>query len=235
MFSIVGFSQTEEEELNLDDYIFVKVGDTATINLKEVVIFPKHKFKNSVDIHYYYWFKRKVFKAYPYAELASKRLDTLNARLARIKSKSKRRRYTKRIQKYLEGEFTEQLKKMTRTEGRVLIKLIHRQTGKTVFKNIKELRSGWKAFWYNTTANLFKLSLKTEYSPASVNEDYLIEDILQRAFAEEKLEEQKPKLDLNYEQIIANHKGKVDVEEYKKMFAKLKKKKKRKKTSKKKQ
>ena len=235
LFSFVSFSQTEEEDLDLNNYIFVKKGDTATINLKEVVIFPKHKFKNSVDIHYYYWFRRKVFKAYPYAKLASQRLDTLYARLSRIKSKSKRRKYTKRIQKYLEGEFTDQLKKMTRTEGRVLIKLIHRQTGKTVFQNIKEIRSGWKAFWYNTTANLFSLSLKTEYNPATNNEDYLIEDILQRALAEEKLEEQSPKLDVDFEKVVASHKGKVDVEEYKKMFAKLKKKKKRKKVSKKKQ
>ena len=229
LFSFVSFSQNEEEDLNIENYIFVKKGDTATINLKEVVIFSKHKFKNSVDIHYYYWFKRKVFKAYPFALLASKRLDTLNARLARIKSKSKRRRYTKRIQKYLEGEFTDQLKKMTRTEGRVLIKLIHRQTGKTVFQNIKELRSGWKAFWYNTTANIFSLSLKKGYNPKDVNEDYLIEDILQRAIADEALEEQTPKLNLDYKEIIASKKGKVDVEEYKKMFAKLKKKKKRKK------
>lgn len=235
LFSFASFSQTEEEDLDLNNYIFVKKGDTATINLKEVVIFPKHKFKSSVDIHYYYWFRRKVFKAYPYAKLASQRLDSLNARLDRIKSKSKRRKYTKRIQKYLEGEFTDQLKKMTRTEGRVLIKLIHRQTGKTVFQNIKEIRSGWKAFWYNTTANLFSLSLKTEYNPATINEDYLIEDILQRALAEEKLEEQSPKLDVDFEKVIASHKGKVDVEEYKKMFAKLKKKKKRKKVSKKKQ
>ena len=97
--------------------------------------------------------------------LASQRLDSLNARLGRIKTKRGKRRYTKRAQKYLEGEFTNQLKKMTRTEGRILIKLIHRQTGKTAFENIRKLRSGWKAFWYNTTANFFSLSLKSEYHP----------------------------------------------------------------------
>ena len=91
----------------------------------------------------------------------------------------------------MEGEFTEQLKKLTKTEGRILIKLIHRQTGETMYELIKEYRSGWKAFWYNTTAKLFKLSLKDKYDPANIKEDYLIEDVLQRAFVNGVLKEQK--------------------------------------------
>ena len=113
---------------------------------------------------------------------------------------------------------------MTKTEGRILIKLIHRQTGNTTFDNIKSLRSGWKAFWYNTTANLFKLSLKSEYHPESINEDYLIEDVLQRDFIDDKLVLQKSKLTFDFPKIAASKKGKVDLEEYKKMFAKKKKK-----------
>nr|BFF40732.1 hypothetical protein BACY1_25370 [Tenacibaculum mesophilum] len=149
--------------------------------------------------------------------------------MARIKSKSKKRKYIKRIQKYLEEELTAPLKKLTRTEGRILLKLIHRQTGKTAFANVKELRSGWKAFWYNTTANLFKLSLKSEYKPEAENEDYLVEDIIQRAYIEEKLEYQEPKLRKNYLVIVSKSRGYVDVSEYKEMFSKMRKKRKRKK------
>ena len=87
---------------------------------------------------------------------------------------------------------------MTTTEGRILIKLIHRQTGETAFQNIKVLRSGWKAFWYNTTANLFKLSLKDEYNPVENKLDYLIEDILQRSFVDGSLVEQRSKLSFDY-------------------------------------
>lgn len=199
------------------------------IELNEVTVLPRHKFKSRTDANYYQWFKRKVFKAYPYAMLASQRLDSVNVRLSRIKSKKGKRKYINRVQKYVEKELTAPLKKLTRTEGRVLIKLIHRQTGKTAFNNVKELRSGWRAFWYNTTANLFKLSLKDEYNPATVNEDYLIEDILQRAFINEELEKQVPKLEFDAFQILANKKGNVNVEKYKKMFAKMKKKRKRKK------
>ena len=98
----------------------------------------------------------------------------------------------------MEGEFTDQLKKLTRTEGRILIKLMHRQTGNTAFDVVKDLRSGWKAFWYNTTASLFKLSLKDTYDPENNKEDYLIEDILQRAFVDGVLEEQPSKLHFDY-------------------------------------
>ncbi|MDG1397838.1 MAG: DUF4294 domain-containing protein [Polaribacter sp.] len=214
---------------NYEDYILVKPGDSITIELNEITLLPKQKFTAREDIRYYLWFRRKVFKAYPYAEIASKRLDSLNARLNRIDSKRKRKKYTKQVQKYIEGEFTDQIKKMTRTEGRILIKLIHRQTGKTAFDNIKTLRSGFKAFWYNTTANLFKLSLKLEYQPEIENEDYLIEDVLQRAFQDDKLIAQKSKLDFDFAEIISDKKAKIDVEVYKEMFAKMRKKKQKKK------
>ena len=214
---------------NYEDYILVKPGDSITIELNEITLLPKQKFTSREDIRYYLWFRKKVFKAYPYAKLASKRLDSLNARLNRIDSKRKRKKYTKQVQKYIEGEFTDQIKKMTRTEGRILIKLIHRQTGKTAFDNIKTLRSGFKAFWYNTTANLFKLSLKLEYQPEIENEDYLIEDVLQRAFQDDKLIAQKSKLDFDFAEIISDKKAKIDVEVYKEMFARMRKKKQKKK------
>ena len=89
-------------------------------------------------------------------------------------------------------EASEKLKKFTRTEGQILVKLIHRQTGKTSFELVKELRTGWKAFWYNTTASLFDISLKVKYDPFLNKEDYLIEDILERSFQANILERQDP-------------------------------------------
>ncbi|MFY9242085.1 MAG: DUF4294 domain-containing protein [Polaribacter sp.] len=226
--SFFSFSQKKEVldslPINTDKYIFVNPGDTITVQLNEFTLFPNQKFNSEEDIRYYLWFRRKVFKAYPYAKLASERLDSLNARLERIESKSKRRKYTRQIQKYIEGEFTTELKKMTKTEGRILIKLIHRQTGLTAFDNIKGLRSGWKAFWYNTTANLFKLSLKDEYRPESENEDFLIEEILQRAFQDNLLKNQNSKLEFDFAKIILEKKAKINVEEYKLMFSKMRKK-----------
>jgi len=232
LITTISFSQKKEIDsllFNIEDYVFVNPGDTLTIKLNEFSLLPKHKFKSRNDIRYYLWFRRKVYKAYPFAQIASKRLDSLNVRLERIKSKSKRRKYTKLVQKFIEGEFTDQIKKMTTTEGRILIKLIHRQTGETAFQNIKVLRSGWKAFWYNTTANVFKLSLKTEYHPEPGEEDLMIEDVIQRAYQDEKLKVQESKLTFKFNEILAERKAEINVEDYKLMFAKIRKKKKRKK------
>lgn len=194
------FAQVERDQdsILLTDRYIIFEGDTLLIELDEVQLLKKLKFKTNYDRRYYYWFRKKTFKAYPYAKLAGDRLDVLNMRLENIKSKRKKKIYTKRVQKYMEEELTDQLKKLTRTEGRILIKLIHRQTGDTAFNLIKDLRSGWKAFWYNTTAKMFKLSLKEIYDPENVKEDYLIEDILQRAFVSGLLDEQESKLDFNY-------------------------------------
>ena len=79
-----------------------------------------------------------------------------------------------------------------------MIKLIHRQTGETAFELVKRLRSGWKAFWYNTTASAFDISLKREYDPVNIEEDYLIEDILQRSFQSGILEGEDSVLDFEY-------------------------------------
>jgi hypothetical protein len=198
--SSFGFSQeeTKTDSIPLSEKYIVFKGDTLLIKLNEVQLLKKLKFKTDYERRYYFWFRKKVIKAYPYAKLGAERLDVLNERLSKIKSKRQKKKYTKLIQKYMEGEFTNQLKKLTRTEGRILIKLIYRQTGETAFQLVKNLRSGWKAFWYNTTAKLFKLSLKSIYDPANNKEDYLIEDILQRAFIDGVLEEQPSKLNFNY-------------------------------------
>ncbi|WNW02637.1 DUF4294 domain-containing protein [Tenacibaculum sp. HL-MS23] len=235
LFVAVTMGQIKDTLPNFNnEYFLIKEGDSLMITLSEVAILPKHKYNEKSDVRYYYWFRRKVFKAYPYAVLAVKKIDSVDAHLTQIKSKRKKRQFVKKTQKYLEEELTKPLKKLTRTEGRILLKLIHRQSGKTAFNNVKELRNGWKAFWYNATANMFKLSLKSEYLPEKENEDFLIEDVLQRAFIEEKLEYQEPKLKKDYLSIVSKGRGAVNVEFYKIMFAKQQKKRARKNKSNKK-
>ncbi|MBA4744232.1 MAG: DUF4294 domain-containing protein [Muricauda sp.] len=189
---------------SIADYYVRFEGDSilmSSIELDEVYIFGKLEFTNRNDKLRYYILRRKTLKVYPYAKLAAERLVELNDSLQLIKKRRHQRRYTRKVQKYIEGEFSEELKKLTRTEGQILVKLIHRQTGTTAFDLVKELRSGWRAFWYNTTASLFKISLKEEFRPEEIHEDYLIEDILQRAFAASRLERQESVLDYDYAQL----------------------------------
>lgn len=170
----------------------------SEIELDEVIVFQPLKFDTKQELRSYLILKRKTRKVWPYAVLAANHLKKLNQRLEQIESKSKKRRYTKMVQEYIEGEFTEKLKKLTKTEGQILVKLMYRQTGITTFDLVKELKSGWRAFWYNTTASLFNISLKEKFRPLEVKEDYLIEDILQRAFKDGILEKQKPAIEIDY-------------------------------------
>ncbi len=180
---------------------YIVDGDTIpheAIDLDEVIILGRLKFKDKLSRRRYLILRRKTRKVYPYAKLAAERLTTLNDRLEGIESKKKKKRYIKILQKYMEEEFTAELKKLTRTEGQILVKLIYRQTGNTMFQLVKEYRSGWKAFWYNNTARLFNISLKEKYDPINVEEDYWIEDILQRSFQSNILKEQQTVLDFSF-------------------------------------
>lgn len=207
--SFITMAQIVTRDTIIDDKILIE-GDSIMFTLDDVMVLSKLKFDSTKEQRYYYWYWKKVHNAYPFAKLAAERLLQLNAQLEKIKSTSKRKKHIKKMQKYMEDEFTEKLKKMTRTEGRILIKLIHRQTGQTTFDLIKEYRSGWKAFWYNTTAGLFKLSLKSEYHPESKAIDFLIEDILQRSFLQGKLEEQEARLAIDYLDIVPKFKN-IDI------------------------
>ncbi len=195
----------EKERDTIQHEYFIVEGDTIhedAINLDEVMLFHKLEFRDNKERLRYFILKRKTIKVYPYAKLAADRLVDLNERMESIKKKRQRRKYAKVIEKYIEEEFSAELKKLTRTEGQILVKLIHRQTGKTTFNVVKELRSGWKAFWYQNTARLFKISLKREFDPVHDEEDFLIEDILQREFQEGRLEKQKPAMEFDYFDLV---------------------------------
>ena len=151
------------------------------IDLKEVVVYKPVIFADNQERLDYFVLKRKVLKVYPYAKMASERLAKLNGRLDKIKSKRKKKKYTKMLEKFLQEELTAELRKLTRTEGQILVKLIYRETGITAFSLVRELRNGFRAFTYNTIAKVFKISLKEEYDPLNVREDLFIEDILRNS------------------------------------------------------
>ncbi len=194
-------AQKKENAEEKDDFYIIR-NDSLTIPLDEVVVIDRRSFSDDKERRYYFWYYKKVHRAYPFATLASERLTQINKQLEGIKSKRKRKKHIKKIQKYMEGEFADELKKLSRTEGRILIKLVHRQTGETMYDLIKEYRSGWQAFWYNSSASMFRLSLKNEYKPQEIPLDFIIEDILQRSYINGTLQEQKPALDIDYLQLL---------------------------------
>ena len=170
-----------------------------TIQLPEVLIY---KGKMDPDARkQFLLLQSRVYKTYPYAKLASERLTILNKGMANLKTNKEKKKYFKIVENYLSNEFEAKLKKLSRKQGQILVKLIHRQTGTTTYELVKNLKSGWKAFWSNTAASMFDINLKTKYAPFDVNEDYLIETILVRAFDSGRLQNQNPAKPVDYDNL----------------------------------
>jgi len=206
--TFINFIQAQLPRLDpvkAEDY-FVIEGDTiirSEIELKEVIVFQPLKFISYDEAKRYILLRQRTLKVYQYAKLAADRLNILTERLDQITSNRKKRKYLRLIEDFIYNEFELELKKLSRSQGKILIKLIHRQTGNTTHQLVKELRNGWRALVYQTTASLFKLSLKDTYNPKEIYEDYLIEDILQRAFSEERLERQNTALDYDLDALYS--------------------------------
>ena len=161
-----------------------------TIQLEEIIV-SKEKLDPEARKQFLI-LQNRVYRTYPYAKLASERLTLLNKGMERLSTNKEKKRYFKIVESYLNNEFEEKLKKLSRSQGRILVKLIHRQTGTTTYELVKTLKSGWKAFWSNTAASMFDINLKTEFAPYQSNEDFLIETILIRAFESGRLQNQPP-------------------------------------------
>lgn len=183
LFFVGNAQQKDLEELKeqYDDYYLITELNQE-IELDTLVLFPRPRFKTFYDKRYYLWFKKKTYRAYPYAVLAKEKINFLNDTIQKISSNRKKKRYIKEKQKFFEEQFTDNVKKLTKTEGRILIKLIHRLTGLTVNEHVQDKRGKFKAFWYRFSASFFKIDLDAEYHPEEIMEDYMIESILQQAF-----------------------------------------------------
>ena len=168
-----------------------------TILLPEIII---HKEKLDLEAKKQFLIlQNRVYKTYPYAKLASERLTALNRGMAKLKTSKEKKKYFKIVEDYLSNEFEARLKKLSRKQGQILVKLIHRQTGNTTYELVSNLKNSWKAFWSNSTARMFDINLKTKYAPFEVNEDYLIETILVRGFESGRLQNQKPANPVDYD------------------------------------
>lgn len=143
------------------------------VELLDVRIFNRQR-----DLKNYQRMVRAVKKVYPLAEEAARRMGDLDAELAKMQGKRDKSNYTEAIEEALKEEITPMLWKMTRYEGRILLKLIDRETNHTVFKIIKEFRSGFTATFYQMLAQMFGNNLKLEYDPTG--EDEMLEYIVKQ-------------------------------------------------------
>ena len=147
-----------------------------TITIKEFPVVASRTFKSEKDRLAYLKLKRDVKKAYPYAVLASLKLKEYDAILANI-PENKRTPYIKKTEQELKEQFEADLKNLTMSQGKILIRLINRETGMTTYKVIKDYRGGFSAIMWQSLGLLWGNNLRWKYDP-SKGEDLLIEGII---------------------------------------------------------
>lgn len=125
--------------------------------------------------------KRRVIKTMPYAKMAAMKMKAMEDKLATIEGRRERKKFIKQCEESIKKMYMDQLKNMTIGEGQVLMKLLHRETGKTTWEIMKNYRGTAEAFFWQAFGSFYGHSLKLEYDPVL---DYQIDHII----AQEHLE-----------------------------------------------
>ncbi len=172
------FSYSQENKGHLVELTVYKGDTIPIIHFREVYIFPKRTFKNEQEAVKYRKLIRNVKRVYPYAKLAEIRLAEISNHIATLNSEAAKRAYAKKSEKEIKEEFEEELKKLTLSQGKLLIKLIDRQTGDSSYELVKDIKGSLSAFMWQSVARLFGSSLKVKYDPKG--KDKLIEEIVLR-------------------------------------------------------
>ncbi len=155
----------------------IEGNDTLPVaELRGIYVFPPLDFKNKRQYRRYNKLVRNVKKVYPYARLAGIKLREYEDTLSSVQTKKERRQIMKMAEDEIQNEFGEELKKLTFSQGKILIKLIDRETGTSSFALVQELRGKFIAFFWQSFARIFGYNLKVRYDPEG--EDAAIERIV---------------------------------------------------------
>jgi len=160
--------------------VFARIinGDTIPyIPLKEVNIIAFRFIENKRDARKLTKLIRNVKRVYPYSKIAGIKFNEYGALLNTITDRKEQRRVMKQMEQEIKDEFGEELKDLTFSQGKILIKLIDRETGNSGYTILQEFRGNFTAFFYQTFAKIFGFNLKIKYDPGG--EDKLIETIVQ--------------------------------------------------------
>ncbi len=152
-------------------------GDTFPyVKLHEIVVYPEREFKNRRQRRRYSRLMFNVKKVYPYAVLIGNYYREIVRDLEYIPVERDRKKYLKKKEKELKKQYKEALVNLTFSQGRLLIKLVDRETDNTTFDVIKEFKGNMSAYFWQSLAVVFGSNLKSEYNPNE--EDKMIEEII---------------------------------------------------------
>ena len=185
LLSIFSLTSSAQDRLVIATFSIID-GDTFFMSdVPEVEILA---FKDKNERTKYYILKRRVVKVYPFALTAKEKLMSIQDGLDSIPKRRHKKRYTKEVAKWVKEEYADRLKNLSMSEGKILVKLIYRETNTTSYEIVKSYRGRFNAFFWQTMAKFWDNNLKSEYDPVNNREDMLIEHILIQAKLEGKFE-----------------------------------------------
>ena len=173
------FAPARGQEKDTTDFMIGIIEGEDTLihkNIKEVWVMPPREFENRRQERKYNRYVRKVKKVLPYAKEAGRLLEKYEPVYLALEEERDKRQLMKNLEDELMDQYKDELKKMTISEGRILLKLIDRETSRTSYRLLKDFRGGVSAFFWQGIARLFGSDLKAEYEPEG--EDRMLEEIV---------------------------------------------------------
>ncbi|MBD5194674.1 MAG: DUF4294 domain-containing protein [Bacteroidales bacterium] len=145
--------------------------------IKNITVYPPLKFKNKKEEEFYWRTVRDVKKTLPYAKLAFSTLCETYEYIQTIPDKKTREAHLKRLEKDIFEQYKPVVKKMTKSQGKVMLKLINRETDQTSYNIVKAFLGSFRAGFWQTFGRFFGMNMKSGFHPEKNKEDAIIERI----------------------------------------------------------
>jgi hypothetical protein len=156
-------AQTESQSSYFQQYVVEDSDTLYLMDIDELTVIAIPKFKNKRDWKKYSRMVYNLPRVYPYAQIAKNKLAEMDRQFAKIHNRRQRKEYIKTVEKEMTNQYKAALKKLTISQGKMLIKLINRETETTVYQIVKEMKGGFLAFFWQSVASIFGASLKYKY------------------------------------------------------------------------
>lgn len=180
LLSLIAIQSNAQENKSAGGYLVpvcIYKGDTIpSITLPDVYIFKPLKFRNDKERKEYYRLVYNVKKTFPISQEINRTIIETYEYLQTLPNEKIRQRHIKRVEKGLKEQYTARMKKLSFAQGKLLIKLVDRQSNQTSYELVKAFMGPFKAGLYQTFAGLFGASLKKQYDPEG--DDRMIERIV---------------------------------------------------------
>ena len=181
-FYLTFLVKVSSQDLKISTYEII--GDDTIINFQNFPELDLIRFKTNEDRINYLRTKKRIKRVYPIALFAKEKLNQINLSLDSIPKKRKKRKFKRELGKWVKNEYEPIFRKMSIMEGRILIKLVYRETEFTTYDLIKEYKGRFSAFFWQRVIKVYDNDLKMKYDPVNNPEDKLIETILNELIIE---------------------------------------------------